>query len=207
MLNLHHELCSSGGLDKNEMPNFRTYGLVIFAHANSDNQDKVVEARRLLESLMEYVKNGEIAGSSAAPFNQVINAAARSSSSPQTFETSNGFTSTVDTTKDAYALAELTYNEIREDSYGIGISPNHHSFGAFLQCIAKYTVPDSAERAGKARMVFEDARQAGEVSRLVVQGLREAVGDSMLDIPEFQNNKLPRFWTKNVPREFRYKGK
>jgi hypothetical protein len=209
---LQHELCSATELSKDAMPDFQGYALVILAHSYSRNPQKVIDARRLLDSLLEHVKVGgiKVSGKSSAPFSAVLSAAAQSppcviGASPSK-EALDWFNDVVDTTTDAFAIADKTYRELRDDSYGIGVAPDHHAFGAFLQCIAKHTSPESAEREAKARMVFDDACEAGHVSRLVVEGVKDCVGQSMRDIPGLESNELSRFWTRNVPRVWRYKG-
>lgn len=212
MLKLQHELSDPSALGSRATPDFQSYTIAILAHASSDDPDKVHRARQLLDSLLEDVKAGtiEVTRNPAGPFTAVINAAAKSAScAPGASETTgvvvDGFTSVIDTADNAYAIAERTYQEVRDDSFGIGAKPDHFCYGSFLQCIAKHTIPQSSEREGKARMIFQDACEAGECSRLVMDGLKATVGTSVLSIPQLQADTLPRFWTRNVPRVFRYK--
>jgi hypothetical protein len=143
MLELQRNLSDAAALGKRSMPDFQSYTIAISAHANSEDPEKVKHARRLLESLMNYVKAGEIEVSrnTAGPFSAVISAAAKSPSCvPGTVQedvVDDGFTSVVDTAENAYAVAEMTYQDLRDDTFGIGTSPDHHAYGAFLvSCIA-----------------------------------------------------------------------
>lgn len=208
---LQHELCASGDLSKDAIPDFQSYSIAILAHANSDDPEKAIRARRLLEKLLGYVKSHQIQVSRnlSAPFAAVLSAVARSPpnllSDNFVSSSDDGFNSVVDSKKDIYGIAEMTYRELKEDSYAIGVSPDHHALGAFLRCIAQHTAPTSAERENKGRMVFDDACEAGEVSRVVVENLKSVLGESMFNIPELKEKTLPLFWTRNVPRQFRYK--
>ena len=211
MLNLQHELSDASALGRRVMPDFQSYTIAILSHAYSPNPDKVTHARRLLEALMKHARGEEILEfkNSAGPFSAVINAAARSEPcfpGRDATDDANGFTSVVNTGDNSYAIAEKTYEELRDDAFEIGVKPDHHCYSAFLKCIAKHTIPQSSEREGKARMVFQDACEAGECSRLVMDGLKVTMGDSVLAIPQLQSKTLPRFWTRNVSRLFRYKG-
>ena len=211
LLELQHSLSDKGALGERVKPDFQSYTITMTTHAYSENPDKAHHTRRLLESLMEKVSAGdiEIVRNKAGPFSAVINAASKCESCAPTSnavktDIADGFTSVFETSDNAYSIAEKTFQELRSDAFGIGVKPDHHCYGAFLRCIAKHTTPGSSERDAKARMVFQEACEAGEVSRLVMDGLKEAAGKSVLAIPQLKAETLPRFWTRNVPRVFRY---
>ena len=212
MLTFQHKISQTGD-SKGTMPDSQSYALVISAHSLSHSPEKVVHAKRLLDLFVQHMMAGEISasGNLASPFCALFTAVARSSpcepgKSNEKVGQRDAFTSVVDTAGNAYAIAERTYRELREDAYGISARPDHHAGSAFLKCIARHTAPDSAEREATARMVLEDMCEAGEVSRLVMESLRE-VSPSMLDMEELQVGELPRAWTRDVQRVFRYKTK
>ena len=109
----------------------------------------------------------------------------------------------VDTETDPYSIANKIYQHLQRDTYQIGAKVDHHAASAFLRVIAQHCAPGTAERENTARMVFEEACEAGEVSRLVIQGLEAALGDGAKDMPELQPNKRPKFWSRKVPAFFR----
>ena len=210
MLSFQHEL-GSGFLGEAAQPDFQSYAIVIRAHSDSKDLNKVAEARNLLDSLLARCKAGEIKLSRnlASPFTSVITVAANSPSSETgiTNKVTDAFIDSIETSNDAYSIAQRTFSELRNDVHGLGASPDHHTYAAYLKCLAKHTIPGSSERESKVRMVFEEACKAGAVSRLVMEAIKEAnLGRSLaLAVPELQSNNLPKFWMVNVPKEFRYR--
>jgi len=174
--------------------------------------DRLIRARNALETFVSAAKDGNIAAADnfAAPFSAVIAAAARSPSSmpiPSSNSGSDPFTETVETFESAFAVAEKTYEEVCLDTYEMGTVPNHHVFSAFLRCIAKHTALDSSEREHKVQRTFEEACLAGELSGPVMEGIELSLGGSLLAVPELREQAVPEFWSRNVPREFKYKAK
>lgn len=210
MLSFQHEL-ARGFLGESVQPDFQSYATAIRAHADSDSSNKIMDARSLLDSLLAHVKAGEIklSRNMASPFTSVITVAANCSSCEvgRGDKVTDAFTDSIETANDAYSIAQRTFLELRNDVHGLGASPDHHTYGAYLRCIAKHTIPGSSERESKVRMIFDEACQAGAVSRLVIEGMKEAnLGRSLaLAIPELQSNNLPKFWMRNVPKDFRYR--
>jgi len=249
ILNLQEEMVASGFLGGRARPDFQTYTIAILAYAHSNLPNKVQHGRRLLERLLETVKNGEleVTRNTSAPFSAVLSAAARSPSSSLSFgkkdpsaevsagdtarvagnddalannqdDDGNALPSMVGIDNDPYSIALQTYNEVKEDVHGIGTSADHHVFASFLQCIAKHSPHHqhhSAERDSMTSMVFSDAREAGQVSRLVVDGLQAVFGgdkvraqqwlrDQYNEIDGTQKKlRIPQFWCSNVKSEFR----
>ncbi|GAX28599.1 hypothetical protein FisN_1Hh610 [Fistulifera solaris] len=211
MLSFQHEL-AGGFLGESVLPDFQSYAIVIRAYSDSEKADRIIEARDLLDSLLTRFKNGDISASRnpASPFTSVITVAATYPSSEvgPAKKVKDAFMDSIDTSNDAYSIAQRTFLELRDNVHGLGASPDHHTYAAYLKCLAKHTVPGSSERELKVRIVFEEACKAGAVSRLVIEAMKEAnLSRSLaLAIPELQsNNNLPKFWMMNVPTEFRYR--
>lgn len=210
MLSFQHEL-GSGFLGESVQPDFQSYSIVIRAHSDSNDTNKILEARNLLDTLLAHYKAGEIKPSRnlASPFTSVITVAANSPSAAAGLanKVTDAFIDSIETSHDAYSIAQRTFSELRNDVHGLGASPDHHTYAAYLKCLAKHTIPGSSERESKVRMVFEEACKSGAVSRLVIEAMKEAnLGRSLaLAVPELQSNNLPKFWMVNVPKEFRYR--
>lgn len=170
-----------------------------------------MEARSLLDSLLARVKAGEmkVSRNPASPFTSVITVATNCPSCEvgPTDKVKDPFMDSIETANDAYSIAQRTFLELRDDVHGLGASPDHHTYAAYLRCLAKHTIPGSSERESKVRMAFEEACKAGAISRLVIEAMKDAnLGRSLaLAVPELQSNNLPKFWMVNVPKEFRYR--
>jgi hypothetical protein len=210
MLSFQHEL-AGGFLGESVQPDFQSYAIVIRAYSDSEKADRIVEARDILDSLLSRFKHGDINSSRnpASPFTSVITVAANYSSSDvrPANKVKDAFMDSIDTSNDAYSIAQRTFLELRDDVHGLGASPDHHTYAAYLKCLAKHTIPGSSERELKVRMVFEEACKAGAVSRLVIEAMKDAnLGRSLaLAIPELQSNNFPKFWMINVPGEFQHR--
>jgi len=77
---------------------------------------------------------------------------------------------------------------------------------AYLRCIAAHCPSGSSERVTMARVVLDEACQSGQLSRLVIQALKEALAGStdeqiVRDIQTKGNR--PEAWIRNVPASFR----
>jgi hypothetical protein len=213
ILRLQNELFRSGYLNEDSRPDFQSYAIVILAYANSIGiQDKVVHARRLLDELLSAVQGGEmkVTRNSAAPFSAVISSAARSPpmgtiEQPMSSNRENelAFNTNVNEQIDPYLLAMKTYNDLKNDTYKIGASADHHTFSALLRCIAQHCPPKSSERDRATKLVFDDACQSGEVSKLVIKDLHTVWGPDANDLGITKNSKnIPTFWKRNVPPNF-----
>jgi hypothetical protein len=159
-----------------------------------------------LDEMLDKVKRGEmeVTRNAAAPFSALISAAARCGSEDASASEEDGFKSIVTTETDPFSIAAATYNDLQTGAHGLGVSPDHHTYAAFLRCIAQHCDPKSSEREPAARKVFDDACQSGEVSRLVIEGLRAALGYSLHTISGMHpKQQRPRFWSRNVPSSFR----
>lgn len=210
MLSFQQEL-ADGFLGESAQPDFQSYAIVIRAYADADNANKIKEARGLLDSLLLRVTAGDrkLLRNPASPFTAVISVAAScppSEDGPAS-RVKDAFMESMETSNDAYSIAQKTFSELRDDVHGLGASPDHHTYAAYLKCLARHTTPGSSERESRVRIVFEEACQAGAVSRLVIDAMKEAnLGRSLaLSLPELQSNNFPKFWMTNVPKEFRYR--
>lgn len=206
LLKLQLQLGKPDLLGEQAMPDFQSFTITILTHAESMDPDKLDHAKRLLESLLEMVAAGDLQATRnpSAPFSAVLSAAARTPPKVKKDNVAeNGFTSVVDTETDPYSIANKIYRHLQNDTYQIGAKVDHHAASAFLRVISQHCAPGSAERENTARIVFEEACEAGEVSRLVIQALHAALGDDVKDLPELQPNKRPKFWSRNVPAAFR----
>lgn len=207
LLNLQLSLADSDALGETVAPDFQTYSTTSMTHARSRANDSVKHTRRLLEECMEYARSRDkTKGSPSGPFDAIFVAASHTGKSNDK-KCSDGFTDVVDTVDSPFAIAEQTYEDLRDDTFGVGAKPDHRSFAAFLKCINIHTEPQTTERENKARMVFEDACMAGHLSWQVMRGLHTALGKKAYSIPEIQANILPPSWTEHVPHEFQYREK
>jgi len=121
-------------------------------------------------------------------------------------ETTGPIHSILDTETDCLSIATKLYNLVLDDTFGIGTHADHHLMSAYLRCIAAHCPPDSAERGATAKRVFEDACQAGEVSRLIVKALAEALegtSDQHVVRDLQAQGRRPNSWIRNVPAAFR----
>lgn len=156
--------------------------------------------------MIAKVADGSLAMSRnpTAPFTAVLGTCARTTATPK--PASNEFTDSVDTKTDPYSIANETYYSIRTDSTQMGTTVDHHAASAFIRCVARHCPRGSVERENAVRMAFEDACANGQVSRIVVDGMKDALGEKRLNeiYPDLLNKaKRPRIWSQNVSGLFR----
>lgn len=118
---------------------------------------------------------------------------------------------------DDYNIALQAYRELKDDVFQIGCQPDHFAFAKMILVVTAHTYEKSIERRQMIQLVFEDACQAGEVSRLVLQSILNLKADKSFLAALLKNNdmltsqvymesvdQLPRAWTRNVPRKYRH---
>jgi hypothetical protein len=163
----------------------------------------------LLDSLLDSLGRGQVSvtRNPTAPFSAALTAISDSKTQWTVSESSrlteDGFTSTVDTQSDPYTIAKTIFTQVENDSHRIGTSADHHAVTAYLKCIVAHCAPGSTEREHAACHVFENACDAGQVSRSVIQAFKDALGPKAKDFPELQAKSLPRSWSANVSAKFR----
>lgn len=191
----------------NAMPDFQSYAIVINTYAKSDDPWKLQKSMNLLQEMISKVQDGsmEMSRNATAPFTAVLGACARTPTTQPRGE-SNEFNASVDTKTDPYSIANETYYAIRSDSAQMGTTVDHHAASAYIRCIARHCPRGSVERENATRAAFEDACATGHVSRLVVDGMKDALGEKRLNeiYPDLLNkSKRPRIWSQNVSGAFR----
>lgn len=212
LLNLQLELSTPHMLGDGAKPDFQSFTTCIMAQADSVSPDKVQHARSLLDSLLARVTSGDlqVTRNPTAPFSAVLSVIAKSTPSKGPLDVSiiatdelDGFTSVVDTDADPYSIAKMLYENVESDFHGIGTSADLHAASAFLRCIVAHTTPESTERVNTARRVFENACQAGQVSRSVIQAFKDALGGRAAGFHGLHSKNPPKFWSSSVPAAFR----
>lgn len=201
-MNLQMELSTPNQLGDGAKPDFQSFTVCILTHADSESPEKVHHARNLLDKLLEHVACGNlpVTRNPTAPFSAVLSVIARTSlnTNQSSVSSEDEFSSMVDTQTDPYSVALSVYQELKSDAHDIGTSADHHAISAFLRCIAAHCAPGSVERENAARMTFEEACQAGQVSRSVIQALKVALGDTAQSIPQLHSKNPPKFWSRNI---------
>lgn len=214
LLNLMYDLYYSGRLETVK-PDGVTYSTLINAWARSgDRQDKVQNARRLLNTMLsKYDADEEDMRPNVMAYTSVLNAAVHSPASSLALEADGGdldsFTSEAeDAAGSVYSILMETYEELLKDPYNVGLAPDHFVFSTMLQAIRQHTDHNSAERRQMVESVFDDACAAGEVSSFVIRALRDACPsidllERLLRSPELARelrdvSQLPQEWTRNV---------
>jgi hypothetical protein len=204
LLKLQSVLSKSGCFQQDCSPDFQSYTIVMNAYASSANKKRTIHARRLLMELLKAVhgkarrKLGFRSVNLAAPFTAVINAAGRSDKGINAFDLSDSLTSM----SDPYSIAMQTYSELRRDEYGIGASPDHHTFTALLRCVKKHTNPFSVEREIAVKFVFDEATELGQVSKLVMKELVSIRRTIKISTTSWNVKDYPSFWRRNVDYHF-----
>jgi hypothetical protein len=211
LLNLMYDLYYSGRLETVK-PDAVTYTTVIIAWARSgDRPDKVQNARRLLDTMLsKYDANEDDMKPNVMAYTSVLNAAVHSPSSSLTVavdKDGDPFTSDA-SSESVYSIVVQTYDELKNDPYNIGLSPDHAAFATMLQAIRQHTTEASGERRQLVESVFDDACAAGKVSASVIRALREACPSIDLLERLLRSQKLakelrdvsqlPQQWTRNI---------
>ena len=205
-------------------PDIRSYVTVMNAYALAQKEDSVIQTRRLLKDLIQegrgrYFDTNAKDKMNAYPFTIVLKAAANAKTKNGSSEEAEDFAFGSDDegllVEDPYTIALDTYSDILNDTYKLGVSPDHFVFSEILAVIAKYTSSESIERRQRVEEVFHDACNAGQVSSLVVRAMQKACPNDIVlaDLLRLRGNStvvsiesiniFPRQWTSRVPQEFR----
>lgn len=231
LLNLLIQLSDENvGDGLNLRPDLRSFVTVMNAYALSGKEDSVLQIRRLLSILLEgrgkYFGTSNKDGINASPFTILLKAAAKTKASNansveynlENFafgsldDDGNDDDTQGEPNEDPYSIALKTYSELLNDKHGLGVSPDHFVFAAMLAVIGKHTSSESIERRQRIEEVFHDARQAGQVSSLVIKALQSACPNEIVlrDLLGLRGhasiesvNIFPRPWTARVTPEFR----
>jgi hypothetical protein len=131
-------------------------------------------------------------------------AAARSSKADAASPESDEYNAAINTKTDPYTVAYHIYQQLQKNGYNMGTKVDHHAASAFLRVIAKHCPPGSTERDTMSMMVFDEACQNGEASRLVIDSMKNVLKGRTQEFTHiFDRNERPKDWSRNVPREFR----
>jgi hypothetical protein len=210
--------------DRTMQPDTQSYTTVMNAYGKSTRNDKALQARRILESMLSNNTSQRGRTISAVPFTVLLNAVAHSpgigtidESLLMEEESYDAFGSQEEDVANAangdpYSIALETYNLLVSDE--LRVQPDHLVFATMLDVIRQHTNAESIERRQRVEEIVADARVAGEVSSLVVQALQKVCPttdmlQTLLQIPPRKSsnmesiNVLPRAWTRNVPPKFR----
>ena len=223
LMQLQMQLVDSNVLPENAKADMQTFAIVMMAYSKSSDPDKAHHTYRLLHELIQNISEGKIVPGSdlVHAFTAVLDAAAYASPS-QTSDTEidneGPFVASTSTSassnSDEYAIALQAYRELKDDIFQVGCKADHFVFARMLDVIGTHTDPTSSERRQMLELVFDDARAAGQVSRLVLKYLFKVCPDKALLSAILQNEDLasgavesvdvlPRPWTRNVPHKFR----
>ena len=218
----------------NLRPDVRSYATVMNAYALSRKENGVSHTRRLLVDLIQegrgiYFDTSGRDKINAHPFTVVLKAAANDKSKNSTNDSSSddadekhAFGSLNDDdpnegilVDDPYTIALHTYSELLNDTYELGVRPDHFAFAEMLAVVARYTDVESIERRQRVEEVFHDASSSGQVSSLVVRAMEKACPNDIVlrDLLRLRRNDtvssiesiniFPKQWTASVPQEFR----
>lgn len=201
-------------------PDFQTYTTCIMSLVESKTiTNKMKRALRLLDFILDSVSRGEmpVSRNPNAPFSAALSVIAScddktieqkgTSLSPSLDKTNDnsvdGFTAVVDTDTDPYTVAKSIFAQVDGDAHGIGTFVDHHVATSFLRCISTHCATGSTERQHTATRVFESACSDGQVSRSVVEGIKDALGPGIESFPHFFAKRRPKSWSRNVEIKFR----
>lgn len=227
LIKLSEEMDTSSDEGWKLCPDVRSYATVMNAYALAQKEDSVIQTRRLLKDLIQegqgrYFDSNAKDRMNAYPFTIVLKAAANAKeqegSSGQADDFAFGSLDSNDEgllVEDPYTIALDTYSDILNDTYELGVRPDHFVFSEMLAVIAKYTSAESIERRQRVEEIFDDACNAGQVSSLVVKAMQKACPNDIVlaDLLRLRGNStvasietiniFPRQWTSRVPQEFR----
>ena len=207
-----------------------------------DGLERLTRARCILQEMVDGIKNKnvQLARNACAPFSAVLTAAAASCISLHSNSETPAHASLPVNDADVflrddgsnekeqiYTVALKTYQEAKEDVFSLGVEPDHHLYSAMLRVLAA-TLPEvstnassnssptkrilTAERVSMAHAVLSDAKEYGQVSRLVVHAWLDVMkrgGGSQRAMEALlgpSRDQIPRLWSRNVPPEFRFRG-
>jgi hypothetical protein len=194
---------------KSSIADFQSYALVIrvLVSARGD-PTRLVQARELLQNLINEVNLGRMktAEKSPAPFTAVLIVASEmpslakvSSLDTEVFQRDDSILE-----QDAFSIACRTWDELKDDRFGLGIAPDHHAYSAFLKCIKRHCPENSSEQSFRVRSIFSDACETGHVSKLVLKVLeRFSNWQNIIGVEKGTKVRgLPNFWWRNVAKEW-----
>mmetsp|Transcript_36714 Transcript_36714/g.80288 ORF Transcript_36714/g.80288 Transcript_36714/m.80288 type:complete len:946 (+) Transcript_36714:133-2970(+) len=219
LFDMMYELYHSGRLGEDIKPKADTYSSVINAWARSRGKPgQTANARRLLDTMLGKFRGGE---EDMAPnvlaYTAVLNAAVNEAMKEKSdlWETDSYDNANEEGTDkpfdddSPYSIAMRTYHEMKVDTHGVNVRPDHITFATMIKVIASHTSESSTERRSMLETVFDDACASGRVSSAVIRELR--VGCPTVDLLERLlrsrdlaaskksiYSELPRQWTKNV---------
>ena len=197
-------------------PDFQSFTSCILVQSKSTSEERLQHATTLLTKLLDEIKLGHLSVSRnpTGPFSAVLTTIANYTVPNTTRNVESDdkivgdgsseldvFNSAVDTLSDPYSMALNILDQIERDVHGIGTKVDHHCITAFLKCMVAHSVPGSTEREHTSRRVFEDACQAGQVSRQVLKEFQQLLGPAANTFPDLRNP--PKQWSRNVPASFR----
>ena len=216
---LHEMIEESRNLDPMDMdgipriqPDVYSFTAVMSAHGRSNNKQKTMRVRQLLDELVGMRLPSIINTMSAVPYTVVLNAAAHSDPCKVVDDgTLDAFGALQEDdnsspVKDPYTIAQETYADLCQDAHELGVAPDHQSFASMLDVVGQHTAAESVERRQMVENVFEDACIAGQVSSLVIRALKKTCpSQEMLERllqKSITSDSLPREWTRHVPPRF-----
>jgi len=170
-------------------PNSHVYTTLIQNYARSRLPNKATKAYGVLRRM----KENNIARPNIVSYNSVLNACEHTNPSDQV------------TKEEALKVACIVFDEIRGDP---NVAATHVTYGTFLGVLAN--LMPSQSRRQIVELVFRRCCAEGQVSKLVLRKLRDAVPPAEQEdedryfelIKGYSESRLPYAWTSNV-REVR----
>lgn len=184
-------------------PDFQSYTIAINSIAKSNVDEKLKLALGLLENLVQRVTNREmdVFRNPSGPFVAVLGVISRL---PPIMPGNESYDEAIESRSDPYSIATEIYHQMKQDVNGLGIVIDHHTFSAYLRCIAAHSPEESTERQTNSMLTFDEACEMGQVSRLVVEAMKKIFGDNLPSIvPELSSKNYPRLWSRHVVDKFR----
>lgn len=182
-----HASDSSG----NMKPNNRAYTCTIQAWAKSRDSSKPQRALRLLKKMKQLAQEGDVSMKpNLLSYNAAIDACARCGG---------------DTHEQTEAL-KIAFAMLKSLQMDHDLQPNQTTYATTLKATA-YLLPPGSERNKVASALFEKARAAGMIDLNMIQNMRKAVDNSVMQslLVEMTDNrghldynKIPRAWSRNI---------
>ena len=198
MLDLQESLAeqSEGGV---EFPGYMTYAIAILGYVGV-GENSVEQACQLLDRMLAAYRERRLTRGTdkpCAPFGAVLTVTAKA---PKVEDAADKAWSD-DSNTDPYDVANRIYDHVTENTYQIdGLVPDHHFYAAFLRNLVAHGNPQSVDFETTALRVWEQACEAGEVSRLVLsQAMQISVLEQKLSTDSVEKTRdLPQFWRRQV---------
>jgi pentatricopeptide repeat protein len=163
-------------------PNVQAYTALIQNYSRSKLPFKAVKAAETLKRMKQAASLD--ARPNIVAYNAVLNACEHTDRSDEFC------------VEEALTVAFLTFDEIRNSA---SVVPNHVTYGSFLGVVAN--LMPTASRQEIVSLVFRRCVSTGQVSRLVLKKLRNAVDTEAAYLALLQGNaenRLPKTWTSGV---------